>query len=115
MKVDPALTAYEAFASIYNDFNASNDYEMLAWPSLIAGASEAWSPKGRDAGEPCRGWSAHLRHELALDLRKWCLGNREVEHQGLRWVWSGRGEVAPSVFEAEIAGDRLAEPIRHLE
>jgi SAM-dependent methyltransferase len=37
-----------------------------------------------------------------------------VEHQGSRWVWTGRGEVAPSVFESEISGDRL-EPIRHLE
>ena len=34
---------------------------------------------------------------------------REVEHQRSRWVWSGRGEVAPSIFEAEIAGDRLTE------
>ena len=41
--------------------------------------------------------------------------SREVEHQGSRWVWTGRGEVAPSIFEAEIAGDRLVEPIRHLE
>ncbi len=40
---------------------------------------------------------------------------REVEYQGSRWVWTGRGEVAPSIFEAEIAGDRLVEPIRHLE
>jgi SAM-dependent methyltransferase len=40
---------------------------------------------------------------------------REVEHQGSRWVWAGRGEVAPSVFEAEISGDQLAEPISHLE
>lgn len=40
---------------------------------------------------------------------------QEVEHQGSQWVWTGRGEVAPSVFEAEITGDRLAEPIRHLE
>jgi SAM-dependent methyltransferase len=39
---------------------------------------------------------------------------REVEHDGSRWVWTGRGEVAPSVFEAEIAGDRI-EPIEHLE
>jgi SAM-dependent methyltransferase len=39
---------------------------------------------------------------------------REVEHQGSRWVWNGRGEVEPSIFEAEITGDRL-EPIRHLE
>jgi SAM-dependent methyltransferase len=41
--------------------------------------------------------------------------NRPVEHEGSQWVWSGRGEVAPSIFEAEIAGDGLDEPIRHLE
>jgi hypothetical protein len=41
-------------------------------------------------------------------------GEREVEHQGSRWVWRGRGEVAPSIFEAEITGDRL-EPVRQLE
>lgn len=41
-------------------------------------------------------------------------GVREVEHEGSRWVWTGKGEIAPSVFEAEIAGDRL-EPIRQLE
>ncbi len=40
---------------------------------------------------------------------------REVEHQDSRWVWAGRGEVAPAVFEAEISGDRLAEPISHME
>lgn len=40
---------------------------------------------------------------------------REVEHRGSRWVWTGRGEVAPSVFEAEIVGDRLPEPIRQME
>jgi SAM-dependent methyltransferase len=42
-------------------------------------------------------------------------GDRHVEHNGSRWVWRGRGEVAPSIFEAEIAGDRLPEPIQHLE
>jgi len=42
-------------------------------------------------------------------------GLKEVEHEGARWVWRGRGEVEPSIFEAEIAGDRLAEPIQHLE
>jgi SAM-dependent methyltransferase len=42
-------------------------------------------------------------------------GVREVEHQGSRWIWSGRGEVSPSVFEAEISGDRLDEPIRQSE
>ncbi len=40
---------------------------------------------------------------------------REIEHQGSRWIWTSRGEVAPSVFEAEIAGDRLDGPISHLE
>jgi SAM-dependent methyltransferase len=41
-------------------------------------------------------------------------GIREVEHQGSRWIWSGRGEVAPSIFEAEITGDRI-ESVRQLE
>lgn len=40
---------------------------------------------------------------------------REVEHDGGRWVWTGRGEVAPSIFEAEISGDRLDKPIRNRE
>jgi SAM-dependent methyltransferase len=40
---------------------------------------------------------------------------REVEHDGSRWVWDGRGEISPFVFEAEISGDRLDEPIAHLE
>lgn len=35
MKTDPALTAYEAFASIYNDFNVSNDYEMWLGRGLL--------------------------------------------------------------------------------
>jgi SAM-dependent methyltransferase len=39
---------------------------------------------------------------------------REVEHEGSRWQWNGRGEVAPSVYEAEIAGDKL-EPVRQRE
>ncbi len=42
-------------------------------------------------------------------------GVREVDFEGSRWVWTGRGEVEPSIFEAEITGDRLVEPIRHLE
>lgn len=41
-------------------------------------------------------------------------GEREVEHEGSRWRWTGRGEVAPAVFEAEIAGDQL-EPARQRE
>ncbi len=41
-------------------------------------------------------------------------GVREVEHSGSRWSWRGRGEIAPSVFEAEIDGDRLPEPIRQV-
>jgi len=42
-------------------------------------------------------------------------GDRQVEHDGSRWLWRGRGEVRPAVFESEITGDRLPEPIRHLE
>jgi SAM-dependent methyltransferase len=42
-------------------------------------------------------------------------GVREVEHEGSRWTWSGQGEVGPSLFEAEIAGDRIDEPISHVE
>jgi SAM-dependent methyltransferase len=42
-------------------------------------------------------------------------GERQVEHKGSRWEWTGRGEVAPSIFEAEITGDGLTEPVRHLE
>jgi len=40
---------------------------------------------------------------------------KEVEHEGERWVWRGRGEVAPSIFEAEISGDRIDKPIRNRE
>lgn len=40
---------------------------------------------------------------------------REVEHDGSRWVWDGRGEISPFIFEAEISGDRLDAPIAHLE
>ena len=41
-------------------------------------------------------------------------GVREVEHEGSRWRWTGWGEVAPFIYEAEIAGDQL-EPIRQRE
>ncbi len=200
MKTDPALTAYETFASIYNDFNASNDYEMWLGRALLpelrkhglreggrafdvgCGTGRAFGPLLR------RGWRiigcdlspamlkvaaevggaeldlqvADMRElphlgdfDLVLSLNdsvNYLLGDddlvlalagmranlarggllifdvnsrstyvsgasevREVEHDGSRWVWSGRGEVASSVFEAEIAGDRLADPIRHLE
>lgn len=40
---------------------------------------------------------------------------REVQHEGSRWTWTGRGEISASIYEAEIAGDHLLEPIRHLE
>lgn len=40
--------------------------------------------------------------------------DREVEFEGARWLWSGRGEVRPAIFESEISGDRL-QPIQHLE
>jgi SAM-dependent methyltransferase len=42
-------------------------------------------------------------------------GELAVEHEGSRWIWKGCGEVTPSIFEAELTGDRLDLPIRHLE
>lgn len=200
MNADPALAAYEAFAPIYNEFNAANDYEMWLGRALLpelrkhglreggraldvgCGTGRAFGPLLR------RGWQisgcdlspamldvaaqegggdvelqvADMRElprlgdfDLVLSLNdsvNHLLGDddlvlalagmranlakdgllvfdvnsrltyasgisevREVQHAGSRWVWTGRGEVAPSVFEAEIAGDRLVEPIRHRE
>lgn len=200
MAADPALTAYEAFAPIYNEFNSANDYEMWLGRGLLpelrrhglregglaldvgCGTGRAFGPLLR------RGWrirgcdlspamlsvaaqEADGEVELQVaDMRELpCLGEfdlvlslndsvnyllgdedlglalggmranlashgllvfdvnssstyaggiaevREVQHAGSRWVWTGRGEVAPSIFEAEIGGDRLVEPIRHLE
>lgn len=40
--------------------------------------------------------------------------DREVEFEGAQWLWRGRGEVGPAIFESEISGDRL-QPIQHLE
>lgn len=199
MGIDPALIAYEAFASVYNDFNHSNDYEMWLGRGLIpelrkhglpeqgsaldvgCGTGRAFRPLLR------RGWRIHgcdlspamleiaaveggsgvtlqcadMRElpqlgefDLVLSLNdsvNYLLGDcdlvralegmkanlsetglvlfdvnskstytesyhglREVEFEGSRWVWTGQGEVAPSVFEARVSGDRLA-PIRHLE
>jgi SAM-dependent methyltransferase len=42
------------------------------------------------------------------------VGVREVAHLGSRWLWIGCGEIAPSIFEAKIEGDRLREPIRQV-
>lgn len=42
-------------------------------------------------------------------------GVREVEHMGSRWDWTGRGEVTPLVYEAEITGDRLDKPVMQRE
>ena len=198
--VDPALTAYEAFAAIYNEFNSSNDYEMWLGRALLpelrnhglreggraldvgCGTGRAFGPLLR------RGWRitgcdlspamlslaaeeggaavelhladmrrlshfgdfdlvlslndsvnyllgdddlrvalAAMRENLAKDgllifdvnsrsaYSRGAAGERVVQHDGCRWVWTGRGEVEPSIFEAEISGDRLAEPICHLE
>jgi SAM-dependent methyltransferase len=38
----------------------------------------------------------------------------EVENDGSRWVWSGQGEVGPSLFEARIEGDGIS-PISHVQ
>jgi SAM-dependent methyltransferase len=42
-------------------------------------------------------------------------GDQQVEHAGSKWIWNGHGEVKPAVFESEITGDQISEPIRHLE
>jgi SAM-dependent methyltransferase len=200
MEVDPALAAYEAFAPIYDEFNASNDYEMWLGRALLpalrkhglreggraldvgCGTGRAFRPllrrgwrvsgcdlspamlkaASREGGADVDLQVADMRElprfgdfDLVLSLNdsvNYLLGDddlisalggmranladegllvfdvnsrstyesgisekREVGHQGSRWIWSGRGEVAPSVFEAEIAGDRLVDPIRHLE
>jgi SAM-dependent methyltransferase len=200
MEADPALVAYEAFASVYDEFNASNDYEMWLGRALLpelrkhglreggraldvgCGTGRAFRPllrrgwqvygldlspamlklAAREGGEEVPLQAADMRElphlgdfDLVLSLNdsvNYLLGERdlvlalagmranlaedgllifdvnssstyshgysevrEVEHEGSRWVWSGRGEVSPSVFESEIAGDRLPEPIQHLE
>jgi SAM-dependent methyltransferase len=200
MKGDPILAAYEAFAPIYDEFNASNDYEMWLGRALLpelrkhglreggraldvgCGTGRAFRPLLRRGWQVCGCDLSPAMLEIAAqeggadvdlqiaDMRElphcgdfdlvlslndsvnYLLGDddlvvalagmrtnlakggllifdvnshstyvdgasavREVEHEGSRWVWSGQGEVAPSVFEAEISGDRLAEPIRHIE
>ncbi|MGE5336072.1 MAG: class I SAM-dependent DNA methyltransferase, partial [Nitrososphaerota archaeon] len=42
---------------------------------------------------------------------------REVEYGGRHWVWRGTGEVGgdPTLFQAVIEGDGLAEPVSHQE
>lgn len=37
-----------------------------------------------------------------------------VEHQGKRWVWTGLGEVSPSIFESRIEG-KVINPITNRE
>lgn len=199
MNADPALMAYEAFASVYNEFNHSNDYELWLGQALLpelrkhglqeggaaldvgCGTGRAFRPLLR------RGWRVHgcdlspamleiaaedggdevdlqvadmrtLPHlgdfDLVLSLNdsvNYLLDDedlvaalvgmrrnlrdggllifdvnssstytdgygeeREVEFEGARWLWRGRGEVGPAIFESEISGDRI-EPIQHLE
>ncbi len=200
MESDPALTAYEPFAAIYNDFNHSNDYEKWLGTVLLPELRQHGLPTcGRALDVACgtgrafrpllrRGWEVEgcdlspamlavaategtgevrlsaadmrtlthlgdfdlvlslndsvnyllgdpdlvlalsaMRRNLAEDgllvfdvnssstYARGYIGRRQVEHCGSKWLWSGRGEVAPAVFEAEITGDRLTKPIRHLE
>jgi SAM-dependent methyltransferase len=199
MEADPALVAYQAFAAVYNDFNAANDYEMWLGRVLIpelqkhglrgggkaldvaCGTGRAFGPllsrgwrvfgldlspamlelAGQEGGGAVPLKVADMRElpylggfDLVLSLNdsvNYLLGDndlvdalagmranlaqgglvifdvnsrstyesgysevREVEHLGSKWVWTGRGEIAPSIFEAQIEGDRL-ERIRHLE
>lgn len=71
MAADPALVAYEAFASVYNDFNSSNDYEMWLGRAILPelrkhGLSEPGSALDVGCGtgrafQPLlqRGWEMH--------------------------------------------------------
>jgi SAM-dependent methyltransferase len=185
MNVDPALMAYEAFAAIYNEFNASNDYEMWLGRALLpelqnhglqdggraldvgCGTGRAFGPLLRRGWRVCgcdlspampsvaaeegggdvelhladmrrlpdigdfdlvlslndsvnyllgdedlavalTGMRANLAKDglLVFDVNSGSTnstgiaGEREVEYEGSRWVWTGRGEVGPSIFEA---------------
>lgn len=185
MAADPALVAYQAFAAVYNDFNAANDYEMWLGQVLIPELRNRGLREGGKALDVgcgtgrafrpllSRGWSvygldlspamlelaaqegaaavplkvADMRElprlggfDLVLSLNdsvNYLLGDhdlvnalagmranlaqaglvifdvnsrstyesgysevREVEHLGSKWVWTGRGEIAPSIFEA---------------
>ncbi|HEX5988677.1 MAG TPA: class I SAM-dependent methyltransferase [Solirubrobacterales bacterium] len=193
------MAAYEAFASVYNDFNSSNDYEMWLGRAILpelrkhgllepgaaldvgCGTGRAFRPLLR------RGWDvrgcdlspamleiaaqeggsevelqvADMRElprlgefDLVMSLNdcmNYLLGDddlvnalirmrenlaengllvfdvntsstyasgyfgvREVGHWESRWTWTGCGEIAPSIFEAKIEGDRLREPIRQV-
>lgn len=200
MNADPALTAYQAFAAIYNEFNASNDYEMWLGRALLpelarhglrqggraldvgCGTGRAFAPLlrrgwrvtgcdlspamlsvaaeegggdveleladmrllprigdfdlvlslndsvnyllgAKDLALALAGMRANLAPDglLVFDVNSRSTyssvfgGEREVQYDGSRWVWTGRGEVAPSIFEAEITGDRVVDPIRNLE
>jgi SAM-dependent methyltransferase len=200
MTADPALTAYEAFATIYNEFNASNDYEMWLGRALLpelkghglreggkaldvgCGTGRAFAPLLRrgwqvtgcdlspamlslaakegggqvelgvadmrrlprigsfdlvlclndsvnyllgrdDLALALAGMRANLAPDglLVFDVNSRSTyssvfdGEREVRSGEGRWTWSGQGEVAPSIFEAVITGDRVADPIQNLE
>jgi len=199
MSDNPALAAYEAFASVYNDFNSSNDYEMWLGRAILPelrkhGLSEpgtvldvgcgtgrafrpflrrGWKIRGCDlspamleiAGQEGNGEVelqvvdmrelprlgefdlvmclndcvnyllgdddlvnalSRMKENLAEDgllvfdvntsstYASGYVGVREVGHVGSRWHWIGCGEIAPSIFEAKIEGDRLREPIRQV-
>lgn len=190
---DPALTLYEAFASVYDEFNHLNDYEMWlgrtllpalrkhglkeggraldvgcgtgrafppllerGWkvlgcdlsPAMLAVAAQKGGPVALEVADmrclprfgafdlvlclndclnyllddddlvhALTGMRANLARKgfLIFDVNSSSTfvsgysGVREVEHAGSRWRWIGRGEIAPSVYEAEIAGDNLKE------
>ena len=70
MGEDPALAAYEAFASIYNEFNHQNDYEMWLGRTLLPELEKHGLQHGRALDVGCgtgrafapllqRGWQVH--------------------------------------------------------
>ncbi|HEU4678076.1 MAG TPA: class I SAM-dependent methyltransferase, partial [Terrimicrobiaceae bacterium] len=200
MHSDPALAAYEVFATAYNHFNHTNDYEKWLGAALLPALQEhglpatgnaldvgcgtgrafrpllkrGWKVKGCDLSPAMLELAAEEGNEevplIVADMRdlpdlgsfdlvlslndsvNCLLGDgdlvlalsnmrrnladcgrllfdvnsrstfaseyserREVRHKNSQWIWKGAGEVAPSIFEAEIGGDGLSQPVRHLE
>jgi len=80
MGEDPALAAYEAFASFYNEFNHLNDYEMWLGRTLL--------PELEKHG---------LKHGRALDV---ACGTGRAFAPLLKRGWEVRGcDISPSMLE----------------
>src|SRR3954464_14559034 len=86
MGEDPALSAYEAFAPIYNEFNHLNDYEMWLGQVLLPELEKHGLKHGKALDVGCgtgrafkpllrRGWAVRAC-DLALAVREVARGGR---------------------------------------